>query len=122
IETAVRTLGTDAFSAEVLSANEIAAFEAVASGSILSATWPLAEAGEQGWYVRASAPHGAVDRSPVQLFTVLAAPEPDPGEGGGGDADGGAGGGADGGGGGADGGTDGGGADGGGAADGGSGG
>ncbi|HCS60612.1 MAG TPA: cell wall protein, partial [Microbacterium sp.] len=83
-----RTLGTDAFSAEVLTANEIASFEGVESGSILSATWPLAELGERGWYVRTSDPHGAVERSAVQLFTVLAGSEPEPeepGEGGGGE-------------------------------------
>lgn len=85
IEAGERMLGTDAFSAEILTASEIASFEGVASGSILSATWPLAEVGERGWYVRTSDPYGAVDFSPVQLFTVLAAPDPDPGTGGGGD-------------------------------------
>ncbi|MDP3949071.1 metallophosphoesterase [Microbacterium sp.] len=83
IETGERMLGTDAFSAEILTSNEIASFEGVASGSILSATWPLAEVGERGWYVRTSDPYGAVDFSPVQLFSVL--PAPDPGTGGGGD-------------------------------------
>jgi hypothetical protein len=73
IEPAVRTLGTDAFTAEVLSANEIASFEDVPSGSVLTATWPLAELGEHGWYVRTSDPYGAVDYSPVSQFTVIAA-------------------------------------------------
>ncbi|MGO3234744.1 MAG: lamin tail domain-containing protein, partial [Microbacterium sp.] len=97
IQTVDRMLGTDAFSAEILTSSEIASFEQVESGSILSATWPLAEEGERGWYVRTSDPYGAVDYSPVQLFTVLAADEPDePGDGdddgsdgGGSDADGG---------------------------------
>ncbi|MFM2720144.1 metallophosphoesterase [Microbacterium mcarthurae (nom. nud.)] len=77
-----RTLGTDAFSAEVLGGTEIAAFADVASGTILSASWPLTEAGEYGWYVRSSDPYGAVDYSRVALFTVRAAPvEPEePGE------------------------------------------
>ncbi|MGO2933218.1 MAG: hypothetical protein ACTICP_12095, partial [Microbacterium sp.] len=87
IQTVDRMLGTDAFSAEILTSSEIASFEQVESGSILSATWPLAEEGERGWYVRTSDPYGAVDYSPVQLFTVLAADEPEePGDGG--DADG----------------------------------
>nr|WP_311200138.1 metallophosphoesterase [Microbacterium enclense] len=67
-----RTLGTDAFSAEVLGATEIASFTGVASGSILSASWPLTEDGEYGWYVRTSDPYGAVDFSRVSLFTVRA--------------------------------------------------
>lgn len=98
IETVDRMLGTDAFSAEILSANEIASFEQVASGSILSATWPLTEEGEHGWYVRTSDPYGAVDVSPVQLFTVLPASDPGPGDGDddGSDGDGSGGGGSDG--------------------------
>ncbi|MGP6170784.1 lamin tail domain-containing protein [Microbacterium sp. A204] len=81
ISTVERMLGTDAFSAEILTANEIASFEQVESGSILSATWPLAEVGERGWYVRTSDPYGAIDVSPVQLFTVLPAADPGPGDG-----------------------------------------
>jgi uncharacterized protein (TIGR03382 family) len=87
IETVERMLGTDAFSAEILSASEIASFEQVASGSILSATWPLAEEGEHGWYVRTSDPYGAVDVSPVQLFTVIPAADQGPGDGDGGGSD-----------------------------------
>lgn len=98
IEPGTRTLGTDAFSAEVLGGTEIATFSDVASGSILSAAWPLAEEGERGWYVRTSDPFGAVDDSRVSLFTVTAAVEPEnPGEGSGGGSDPGAGGGAGGG-------------------------
>ena len=89
IQTVDRMLGTDAFSAEILTSSEIASFEQVESGSILSATWPLAEEGERGWYVRTSDPYGAVDYSPVQLFTVLAVDEPDePGDGDGDGSDG----------------------------------
>ncbi|MDR6168911.1 LPXTG-motif cell wall-anchored protein [Microbacterium paludicola] len=98
IEPGTRTLGTDAFSAEVLGGTEIATFSDVASGSILSAAWPLAEEGERGWYVRTSDPFGAVDDSRVSLFTVTAVVEPEnPGEGSGGGSDPGAGGGAGGG-------------------------
>ncbi|MDF2917705.1 MAG: hypothetical protein K0S70_1922, partial [Microbacterium sp.] len=98
IEPGTRTLGTDAFSAEVLGDTEIATFSDVASGSILSAAWPLAEEGERGWYVRTSDPFGAVDDSRVSLFTVIAAAEPEnPGDGSGGGSDPGAGGGTGGG-------------------------
>ncbi|WP_230006727.1 metallophosphoesterase, partial [Microbacterium sp. Bi128] len=73
IEPHERVLGTDAFSVEVLGITEIASFADVASGTILSASWPLTEKGEYGWYVRSSDPYGAVDRSRVALFTVRAA-------------------------------------------------
>ncbi|MFG6444245.1 lamin tail domain-containing protein [Microbacterium sp. P07] len=73
IEPGVRTLGTDGFTAEILTPNEIASFENVASGSILTATWSLDELGEHGWYVRTSDPYGAVDYSRVSEFTVIAA-------------------------------------------------
>lgn len=104
IEPGTRTLGTDAFSAEILGGTEIASFADVASGSILSAAWPLAETGERGWYVRTSDPYGAVDHSRVSLFTVAAAAEPEPepepeipGDGSGGGSGGGAGNGSGGG-------------------------
>ena len=91
IEPHARTLGTDAFSTEVLGGTEIASFTGVDSGTILSASWPLTEEGEYGWYVRSSDPYGAVDYSRVALFTVRAAPvepeepgteQPEPGQGG----------------------------------------
>ncbi|MFJ4039370.1 hypothetical protein ACIPVB_14985 [Microbacterium sp. NPDC090007] len=72
IEPRERTLGTDAFSAEVLGTTEIAAFSDVASGTILSATWSVPDEGERGWYVRSTDPYGAVDHSRVALFTALA--------------------------------------------------
>lgn len=77
IDPGTRSLGTDAFSAEILGGTEIASFTDVASGSILSASWPLAETGERGWYVRTSDPYGAVDFSRVSLFTVVPAVEPE---------------------------------------------
>jgi LPXTG-motif cell wall-anchored protein len=76
----VRTLGTDAFTAEILTANEIAAFTDVPSGTVLSATWQLDDLGDRGWYVRSADAFGAVDYSPVTMFTVIAAAvDPDPG-------------------------------------------
>lgn len=92
ITPATKTLATDAFSAEILTANEIAGFADVPSGSVLTATWPLEELGEHGWYVRTADPHGAVDYSTVRLFTVIPAavieepeePTTPPGGGGGG--------------------------------------
>ncbi|MDN8549082.1 lamin tail domain-containing protein [Microbacterium sp. NM3R9] len=77
IDPGTRSLGTDAFSAEILGDTEIASFSDVASGSILSASWPLAETGERGWYVRTSDPYGAVDFSRVSLFAVIPAAEPE---------------------------------------------
>ncbi|MDR5701880.1 metallophosphoesterase [Agromyces aerolatus] len=74
-----RTLATDAFSAEILTSNEIAAFADVPSGSVLTATWPLTELGEHGWYVQSADPFGAVDYSGVSRFTVIPAAE-EPGE------------------------------------------
>ncbi|WP_069386857.1 lamin tail domain-containing protein [Cellulosimicrobium cellulans] len=75
-----KTLATDAFSAEILTAAEIASFEDVASGSVLTATWTVTEPGEHGWYVRSTDPHGAVDLSTVRELTVVAAgPGTDPG-------------------------------------------
>ncbi|KAA9085219.1 lamin tail domain-containing protein [Microbacterium radiodurans] len=74
IEPGERTLGTDAFSAEILGATEIESFAGVPSGTILTATWALPDTGERGWYVRTSDPWGAVDYSPVSLFTVVPAP------------------------------------------------
>ncbi|MCP2031120.1 hypothetical protein L1277_001211 [Okibacterium sp. HSC-33S16] len=89
ITPATKTLATDAFSAEILTAHDIASFADVPSGSVLTATWPLEEFGEHGWYVRTADPFGAVDYSAVSLFRVIAAaeePEPTtpPGSGGGG--------------------------------------
>jgi LPXTG-motif cell wall-anchored protein len=76
----VRTLGTDAFTAEILTANEIAAFTDVPSGTVLSATWQLDDLGDRGWYVRSADAFGAVDYSPITMFTVVAAAvDPDPG-------------------------------------------
>ncbi len=84
IEPRERTLGTETFSAEVLGTTEIATFSDVPSGTILSATWPVPDEGERGWYVRSTDPYGAVDRSRVALFSVAAASvepgEPGPGD------------------------------------------
>ena len=76
IQPRTRTLSTDAFAAEILTTKEIAAFSGVASGSVLTATWPVAEVGARGWYVRTGDPYGAVDYSPVSMFSVIPASEP----------------------------------------------
>lgn len=77
----VRTLGTDSFTAEVLSPTQIASFENVESGTTVEATWSVTQLGEHGWYVRTTDPYGAVDYSPVSTFTVVdAAVEPEPEE------------------------------------------
>ena len=69
-----KSLGTDAFTAEILTTQTIASFADVASGTTLTATWQDPGAGLRGWYVTTTDPFGAVDRSPVQLLTVTAGP------------------------------------------------
>ncbi|SDB93832.1 Calcineurin-like phosphoesterase [Sanguibacter gelidistatuariae] len=69
-----KSLGTDFFSAEILTTHAIASFADVASGTTLSATWETPGAGLHGWYVTTTDPFGAIDRSAVQLLTVAAGP------------------------------------------------
>lgn len=69
-----KSLGTDSFTAEILTTHAIASFADVASGTTLSATWEAPGAGLHGWYVTTTDPFGAVDRSAVQLLTVAAGP------------------------------------------------
>ncbi|WP_416953712.1 metallophosphoesterase [Nocardioides sp. T5] len=64
-----KTLSTDELSVDILTTERIAAFDDVASGTPLTATWNV-EPGEHGWYVRTADPYGAVDHSVVHTFTA----------------------------------------------------
>jgi hypothetical protein len=68
-----KTLSTDELSVDILTTEQIAAYDDVASGTPLTATWAV-EPGEHGWYVRTADPYGAVDHSVVHTFTAV----PDP--------------------------------------------
>ncbi|WP_157078942.1 lamin tail domain-containing protein [Herbiconiux solani] len=70
IRSATKTLATDAFSADILTTNEIASFSDVASGTVLSTVWKGLADGEHGWFVKTADPYGAVDYSAVRTFTV----------------------------------------------------
>ncbi|WP_371030058.1 metallophosphoesterase [Pseudoclavibacter sp. JSM 162008] len=76
IEPGERTLGTDSFAAEILTGDEIASFQDVASGTTLTASWADAPLGELGWYVRTADPFGAVSLSRVSELTVIEATGP----------------------------------------------
>ncbi|WP_308211906.1 lamin tail domain-containing protein [Microbacterium sp. HD4P20] len=81
-----KTLATDSFRAEILTANEIGAVSEAPSGERATVTWEDLAEGEHGWYVIAEGPHGGIEYSPVRTFTTVPG-ETDPGEGepGGGD-------------------------------------
>jgi hypothetical protein len=83
-----KTLATDSFRAEILTASEIGAVPGVASGSPASVEWAGLSEGEHGWYVLATGPHGGVEHSEVRTFTTVAS-EPGGGEPGGGEPGGG---------------------------------
>ncbi|MFC8681643.1 metallophosphoesterase [Microbacterium ureisolvens] len=75
-----KTLATDSFRAEILTANEIGEVTGAASGEAATVTWAGLAEGEHGWYVIAEGPHGGVEYSPVRTFTTVP-DETDPGEG-----------------------------------------
>ena len=68
-----KTLATDSFRVDVLTSRTIASFASVPSGATVSAVWRDVPAGEHGWYVLTTGPHGGVHRSAVRTF-VAAAP------------------------------------------------
>ncbi|WP_425437718.1 metallophosphoesterase [Mumia flava] len=75
LEPRTKSLATDAFRADVLTTQEVDAFDDVPSGSSVEAVWRDVEAGEHGWYVRVSGPYGGVHDSEVHTFTATAAGE-----------------------------------------------
>ncbi len=81
-----KTLATDSFRAEILSAHEIGSVTGASPGEPATVTWEDLAEGEHGWYVIAEGPHGGVEYSPVRTFTTVPG-QTDPGEGepGGGD-------------------------------------
>lgn len=83
-----KTLATDSFRAEILTANEIGAVAAAAPEAPVTVAWQDLAEGDHGWYVVAEGPHGGIQYSPVRAFTTV--PEPvDPGQPGGGNPGGG---------------------------------
>jgi hypothetical protein len=79
VQARVKRLATDEISVDVLTAETIASFEDLGSGTPVSATWDVAP-GEHGWYVRSSDPYGAVDHSAVHTFTATGTPTVPPTE------------------------------------------
>lgn len=74
-----KTLATDSFRAEILTANEIGAVTGAPSGERATVSWEDLADGEHGWYVIAEGPHGGIEYSPVRTFTTFPG-ETDPGE------------------------------------------
>ncbi|TFD63166.1 hypothetical protein E3T39_00185 [Cryobacterium suzukii] len=66
-----KSLATDAFTVDILSKTAIAAFETVASGTIVTARWNPG-LGTHGWYAYSKDPYGAVAYSEVRTLTVAA--------------------------------------------------
>ncbi len=75
-----KTLATDSFRAEILTASEIGAVAGAASGEPATVTWRGLTEGEHGWYVIAAGPHGGIQYSPVRSFTTVPT-QTDPGGG-----------------------------------------
>lgn len=102
IRPAQKTLSTDSFRADVLTANRIGCVQDVVSGEKTSVTWKDLTSGaapgqasararlaaatpaNRGWYVRTTGPYGGVEYTEVRTFTATgASTDPtDPGEGG----------------------------------------
>ncbi|MFC0197138.1 cell wall protein, partial [Microbacterium arthrosphaerae] len=81
-----KTLATDSFRAEILTAHEIGGVAGATSGAPATVTWAGLAEGEHGWYVIAEGPHGGVEYSPVRTFTTVPGQtHPGGGEPGGGD-------------------------------------
>ncbi|MDD9205358.1 metallophosphoesterase, partial [Georgenia sp. 10Sc9-8] len=76
IEPRTKVLAVDSFSADVLTGNEIGAVAGAASGSTSSVTWDGLEAGDHGWYVEATGPHGGAAASEVWTFAADGVEEP----------------------------------------------
>ncbi len=70
IEPADKELTTDAFRADVLSSEEFAQVQDVASGEVVEADSAVLGAGTHSWYVRVTDPHGGVARSEVRELTL----------------------------------------------------
>lgn len=66
-----KTLATDSFRVEILTASEIGSVPGVASGEQATVTWSGLAEGEHGWYVVASGPHGGVEYSSLRTFATV---------------------------------------------------
>jgi hypothetical protein len=64
-----KVLATDDLVVEVLTDRAVAAFEDVASGSVVEARWSGLAPGDHGWYVVTRDPYGAEHVGPVATFT-----------------------------------------------------
>lgn len=76
LEPRTKVLAADSFSADVLTGHEIGAVAGADSGASSSVTWEGLEAGEHGWFVEATGPHGGVATSEVWTFATDGVEEP----------------------------------------------
>ena len=67
---ATKTLATDWFRADVLTAKQIGVVSGVPSGTTATVTWPAVQPGVHGWYVNAVGPYGGTADSEVRTFTA----------------------------------------------------
>ena len=67
-----KTLATDSFRADILTADEVGTVAKAPSGSVSTVDWKGLTAGEHGWYVQATGPHGGLEYSEVRTFTTTA--------------------------------------------------
>ncbi|SEB46293.1 3',5'-cyclic AMP phosphodiesterase CpdA [Nocardioides exalbidus] len=75
LQARTKELSTDELSVDILTTETIEAYDDVASGTALEATWTV-DPGEHGWYVRTADPYGAVDHSVVHTFTATGSTDP----------------------------------------------
>lgn len=75
---ATKTLATDSFRADVLTARDISTSTEVPSDSTVTATWADLEPGDHGWYVDVTGPYGGQHISEVRTVVAVddGAPEP----------------------------------------------
>lgn len=83
LKTQTKTLATDSFRADILTADEVGKVAQAPSGSVSTVDWKSLTAGERGWYVTATGPHGGLEYSEVRTFTAVTGGSTDPGAGGG---------------------------------------
>ncbi|TFD55532.1 hypothetical protein E3T55_00880 [Cryobacterium frigoriphilum] len=72
----VKSLATDAFTVDILTTTEIAAFENVPSGTEVTAAWNPG-VGSHGWFAFSEDPYGATAYSEVRRLTIAAAVVPE---------------------------------------------
>lgn len=70
ITPAAKTLATDSFTADILTAKTIGCAKNVQSGDTASVTWEKLKPGQHSWFVKTTGPFGGVAYSEVRTFTV----------------------------------------------------